>query len=318
MTRYFSFHYLAHKSGSLIGQLIFPVISRDFKCFGDDRCYPISFMISTSVLITSFVVFVTAKNLFSKVDKSDNVFLRSCTCIISAIYHKLFGVSNNTKNHWLDYSEKSHNKQIISDVKVTLKVSKILLTLPLFWAMYNQGSSRFVFQANRMNGDLGFYTLKPDQMVMTTTIFCILSVPLTNKILFPILEKLGFDGNIYKITIGMCSGLVAFIIASIVEYSLVNNLISSMMWLIPQYFFIAMGDVLVWIPMLNLLFAKCPESMKSVVSSFLYLTTAGGNMIIIFVSGLKLIKSQFVEFISYAILLIFDIIIFILMGKSLK
>lgn len=38
--------------------------------------------------------------------------------------------------------------------------------MPIFWALFDQTGSRWTFQADKMNGDIGFYTIKPDQIQM--------------------------------------------------------------------------------------------------------------------------------------------------------
>jgi dipeptide/tripeptide permease len=308
-------HYVVSKIGLLFGQIIYPIISKDFKCYEDDHCYPVAFILSIVVMICGFIIFVAGKFSYPKEDKSDNVFMRSCACIISAIHRKLFDRSENPKKHWLDYSEKSYGNQLITDTKDVLNVSKILCTMPIFWSIYGQCNSRWVFQANQMNGDLGFYDIKPDQMVMLTTLFSIISVPLADYLLYPLLSKIGVTKNLQKVTIGMSFAVVAFLIAAIIELIIQDNLIS-MLWLIPQYFMIALAEVFLWISTLSFVFSVAPESMKSVITSLLYLTSAAGSLIIIFVSGFKLFHSQFVEFLVFAFMMILTTISFSFTRKN--
>lgn len=317
MSHYFSVQYLASKGGSFVGQIVYPIVSKDFSCFGDNRCYPVSFILASSAMFLSFVIFISGKFCYPKVDRSENVFMKLCACVMSAGYKKLFTKSDNTKKSWLDYSEKNYGKQLVLDTKKVLNVSRILFMLPLFWAIFGQSNSRWVFQANRMNGDLGFYTLKPDQMAMINAFFGLISVPLNEYIIHPFIEKFGLKDNLHKVTIGLSAASIAFLLSAIIELVIQNNSIS-ILWLLPQNFIIAWSSVMVWIPMLSWLFAIAPASMKSVITSFLFLTNASGSLIIMSVSGFKLFKSQLVEFIVFSSLMILDTIIFVIVGRRIK
>jgi solute carrier family 15 (oligopeptide transporter), member 1 len=93
------------------------------------------------------------------------------------------------KEHWLDYAEEKYGKKLVEESKMVVKVLKIFMFLPLYSATFSQNSSRFVLQAAKMDGDLGFYTINPDQMVMSMTVFILLMVPTFDYIVYPILSK---------------------------------------------------------------------------------------------------------------------------------
>lgn len=316
MNRFFSLIYLMSKCGILIGQVLFPIISKDFQCFDDQTCYPVSFIIATVVMLISFVIFVSGRSTYKQEKKRENMFMKICACMLSAAHRKVTEKStDNPKKHWLDYSEKFHGATIVDSTKEVLKFLKILSTMPMFWAIYSQCNSRWVFQANQMDGDFGFYTVKPDQMVILTTIFSIISVPLADYVIYPLLAKLGVKSNLQRVTIGMSLAVLSFCVAAVVEYVIQHHRIS-MFWLMPQYFLIAMGEVFLWISMLNFIFSKAQPSLKSVITSILYLTSSVGSLIIIFVSGLKLFDSQVVEFLSFASAMAMNTVIFVFMARD--
>ena len=47
----------------------------------------------------------------------------------------------------------------------------MFLPIPVFWALYEQQSSRWVFQADKMNGKIGSVEIKPDQMLIINAVF---------------------------------------------------------------------------------------------------------------------------------------------------
>lgn len=200
---------------------------------------------------------------------------------------------------------------------MVLNVMTLFLSLPVFSAMYNQTNSRWVFQATRMNGDLGFYTIKPDQMVMTMTIFSIVLVPIFDYVIYPLLAKIGIKSQLQKIVCGFVCSSVAFVIAAIVEWKVESYLIH-VLWLLPQYFLIAVSDILVWISLLNFAYTQAPDTMKSVIASFMYIMVAGGDLIVTVVSGTNFLDSQMHEYLMYSCLMVINTILFAFLAKSYK
>ena len=72
--------------------------------------------------------------------------------------------SSEKPDHWLDLAKTKYTPQLVEDVKIALRVLVIFIPLPVFWALFDQQGSRWTFQATRMNGQIGSYIIKPDQM----------------------------------------------------------------------------------------------------------------------------------------------------------
>lgn len=105
----------------------------------------------------------------------------------------------------------------------------IYLPLFIYWALINQQMSRWVFQASHMNGDLGWYTIKPDQMIVVGPFLVLISLPIFNKYIFPILEKIGLKTPLRKMGIGMFLAGMTFLCSAYVEYLVHQNFIN-IMW----------------------------------------------------------------------------------------
>jgi len=70
-------------------------------------------------------------------------------------------------DHWLDGAKAKHSGAIVEDVKGLMRVLVLLLPTPVFWALYDQQSSKWVFQASSMDGHVPWFfdvTIQPDQM----------------------------------------------------------------------------------------------------------------------------------------------------------
>lgn len=172
-----------------------------------------------------------------------------------------------------------------------------------------QQSSRWIFQATRMNGDIGFYTITPDQMIAFNPAFVIMSLPICNYLIYPLIFKCGIKTLLQKMVIGGMLAVVASIIAAFVEKEIENNFIN-ILWLMPQFLVLAFSENFLFVSHLSFAYTEAPLSMKSVMTSFVFVVIAIGNLVVVIVSGTNLFESQHVEFLFFAGILFIFMIIF--------
>jgi len=86
------------------------------------------------------------------------------------------------------------------------------------------------------------------------------------------------------------------------------------LWLIPQYFVMTMGEVLMSVTGLQFSFTQAPSSMRSVLQAIWLLTVAFGNLIVVIVSGAKAFNKQSSEFFLFAGLMVADMMLFIVLA----
>ncbi|XP_069951173.1 peptide transporter family 1-like [Cherax quadricarinatus] len=140
-------------------------------------------------------------------------------CIWHALGRKI--KSKESKEHWLDHAEDKYDKDLISDVKILVKILLLYIPLPFFWALFDQQGSRWTFQATRMDGQIGSWTLKPDQMQVVNPLFILLFIPVFDTFVYPLLARC----NLLKrqlprmFTGGILAG-VAFLVSGCLELKL--------------------------------------------------------------------------------------------------
>lgn len=217
--------------------------------------------------------------------------------------------SRKIRSHWLDCSEEKYGKILVLETKAILSILVLYLPIPLYWALYYQQGSRWIFQAVKMNGDLGVYIIKPDQLNILNPLLVFILIPLFEYILYPLLSNVRIKTPLQKATLGGVLAAVSFVISAVVE-SQIDDKYLHMSWLIPQYLVMAMSEILIAIPMMNFAYSEAPHSMKTIVQAFGFLSIGLGNLIVVIVAGSKLIDSQVYEFILFAALMFIDIIVF--------
>lgn len=91
-----------------------------------------------------------------------------------------------------------------------------------------------------------------------------------------------------------------------------------MLWLLPQYIIMTLGEVMYSVTGLAFSYAEAPVSMKSVLQSCWLLTVAFGNVIDIIIIGARGFKSQAHEFFLFAGLMFVDMVIFMILAYRYK
>lgn len=90
----------------------------------------------------------------------------------------------------------------------------------MFWALFDQQGSRWTFQATRLDGDIGFYEIKPDQMQVFNPLLILVFIPLYDAVFYPLLSKVGLRRPLQKLTAGGILAGIAFLLSAFVEFQL--------------------------------------------------------------------------------------------------
>lgn len=221
------------------------------------------------------------------------------------------------KSHWLDHAEEKFGEQIVEDTKTVINILVLYIPLPIYWAVYSQQSSRWVFQAARMNGDVGFYTIKPDQMIILNSFLGIVMIPFCDYIFYPLIAKFGLKSPLQRMTIGGILAGLAFIISGFMELEIQKNFIS-IFWLLPQYLVLAISEIFLYIANVKFAYTEAPASMKSVIQAFTFMTIAFGNVIVALISGTKIFNSQSTELFFFAGIMFLDMVVFAFLASKYK
>ncbi|XP_024944232.1 solute carrier family 15 member 1 isoform X3 [Cephus cinctus] len=217
---FFSVFYFAINSGSLISTFVTPILRSDVSCFGEKTCYSLAFFVPAILMIFSIIIFRIGKNLYIIKDPEGNILFEVSKCIWHAISKKCCSKKVH-REHWLDHADDKYDKKLIEDIKAVVQVLKLFLPLPVFWALFDQQGSRWTFQATRMNGELGSYTIKADQMQVVNPLLILAFIPLCESCIYPLLTKIKLINTpLKKMVTGGCLASLAFIVSALVELKL--------------------------------------------------------------------------------------------------
>lgn len=143
--------------------------------------------------------------------------VRVSSCIWEGIRGKMKHGKTNPKPHWLDHATDRFGIRLVDETKILLNILVLYLPLPIFWTLFDQQGSRWTFQATRMDGDIGFYEIKPDQAQVMNPILILAFIPLYEVLFYPILNLIGIRRPLQKLALGGILAGAAFFISFFLE-----------------------------------------------------------------------------------------------------
>lgn len=300
-----------------MSRLFSPILRQDVKCFGSDDCYPIAFGMTLITMFLGFLIIFAGRRHYIHRPVSANIFVKVCGCIFYSLKMKLLSKSKDKKTHWLEYAETKYNLKLIEETKKLFQILKVFIPIPIYWSVFFQQNSRWVFQAARMNGNIGFYTIKPDQMIAVNPISSILLSPICSNYLYPLLTRIKLGGMLARINIGKFLCFIAFCIATYVETVIQEHQIS-VLWLVPQWIILALSENIVYVALMNFAYSEGPTSMKSVLTGCVFTTMAIGNLLVTLISGAKMFSSQVYEFMFFNVILLMAMAVFSVLAVNFR
>ncbi|CAK6441705.1 unnamed protein product [Pipistrellus nathusii] len=217
--RYFSVFYLSINAGSLISTFVTPMLRGDVQCFGED-CYALAFGVPGLLMLIALVVFAMGSKMYKKTPPEGNIVTQVIKCIWFAISNRFKNRSGDIpkRQHWLDWAAEKYPKQLIMDVKALTRILFLYIPLPMFWALLEQQGSRWTLQATRMDRNLGFIVLQPDQMQVLNPLLVLIFIPLFDLVIYPLVSKCGINlSSLRKMAVGMILACLAFAVVAVVE-----------------------------------------------------------------------------------------------------
>ena len=110
----------------------------------------------------------------------------------------------------------------MADTRAVLNVFYMFIPFPLFWALFDQQGSLWLFQARRCNGVIseGFIFL-PDQMQIVNPLLILAFIPLFEYVVYPVLGKFGLlKTPLQRIVAGGVLAGLSFVVSGLLELAL--------------------------------------------------------------------------------------------------
>jgi proton-dependent oligopeptide transporter, POT family len=251
---------------------------------------------------------------------------------------------------FLDVALAKFSAEEVNAVRAVGRIALIFLTVPVFFALYNQVNSTWVLQGEQMTPFeiLGF-KMDGERMQAVGSILVMIWVPIMTYLIYPLFEKIGLRPTpLRRIAVGMVLAAVTYIISAMLQtridiwladaamkYDAATSALNpngplgppylhlipppSLAWQLMPYIVLVAGEVLVSATGLEYAFEEAPRSMRSIIMSFWLLTIAGGHFLIALFTYLneKFVQASGAkELYAYAVLMFVVSIVFMFIAMT--
>lgn len=159
------------------------------------------------------------------------------------------------------------------------KLIPLYLFIAIFWALYDQTGSSWVFQSQDMDRNfLGIEWLE-SQIQVINPIFILAFIPLFTMVIYPSVDKVFKLTPLRKIGIGLFLAAASFGLVTLVQTWIDSGKEPSVAWQILAYALLTASEVMVSIVALEFSYTQSPRRMKSVIMAVFLVAVALGNFL---------------------------------------
>jgi proton-dependent oligopeptide transporter, POT family len=155
------------------------------------------------------------------------------------------------------------------------------LFVPMFWSLWDQSSSAWVFQADNMDREISLfgktYTIEAAQVQAVNPLLIMLFIPLFNFVLYPALDRLFGLTLMRKIGLGFALTVAAFGISFAIQTWIAAGGRPHIAWQVLAFVIITAAETMVSITALEYAYTQAPNTMKSLVMAMNMMAVAIGN-----------------------------------------
>jgi POT family proton-dependent oligopeptide transporter len=188
---------------------------------------------------------------------------------------------------WLDAARDRHPEEAIEGARAVLRIMGVFAAVTLFWALFDQKGSSWVFQARQLDLELLGRQVSPAQLQALNPALVLVLVPLLTWGVFPALERRGVVlAPLRKMTWGMFATVLAFVAAALLQTAVDAGRTPHALWQLPQYLLLTTGEVLVSVTGLEFSYTQAPRAMRSTIMSIWFFTVFLGNLLTAAVTAL--------------------------------
>ena len=165
-----------------------------------------------------------------------------------------------------------------------LKLLPLYLFVAMFWALFDQTGTTWIFQSQDM--DLQFLGFKwlPSQIQSLNSIFVLTFIPVFTYIVYPLGDRLWKLTPLRKVTLGLFIMTGAFALIAVIQQWIDSGGRPNIGWQVIAYALLTVAEVMVSIVALEFAYTQAPRTMKSLIMCFYLLSVAIGNL---FVAGVN-------------------------------
>ncbi|MCH7228997.1 POT family MFS transporter [Haloferula sp. A504] len=161
-----------------------------------------------------------------------------------------------------------------------LKILPLYLFVAVFWALFDQTGSTWIFQAMDMDREFLGIEWLPSQVQSLNSIFVLTFIPLFTFVLYPAIGRVWKLTALRKIGLGLFIMVGSFSLVALIQQWIDAGQRPSISWQIISYALLTAAEVMVSIVALEFAYTQAPKTMKSLVMCFYLAAVAVGNLLV--------------------------------------
>lgn len=169
-------------------------------------------------------------------------------------------------------------------LKTMLKLLPLYLFVAMFWALFDQTGSTWIFQSQDMDRHfLGFEWL-PSQIQSLNSVFVLAFIPVFAYVIYPAADRIWKLTPLRKIGLGLFIMVGAFALVALIQQWIDAGTRPNISWQILAFALLTVAEVMVSIVAMEYAYTQAPRTMKSLLMCFYLGAVAVGNF---FVAGVN-------------------------------
>jgi POT family proton-dependent oligopeptide transporter len=158
--------------------------------------------------------------------------------------------------------------------------------LAIFWALYEQTGSTWIFQSESpfLDKEVSLlfwnFTLLPSQIQAINPLLVMILIPTFSFGIYPLLEKIIPMKPLIKISIGLFVTVLCYLVVAYIESRISQGISTSVLWQFLAYVILTMAEVMVYATALEFSYTQAPLQMKSTIMGVFMFSISMGNFII--------------------------------------
>ena len=159
------------------------------------------------------------------------------------------------------------------------KLSPLVLFVGMFWCLFDQTASTFVFQAERMDRQILWWEVLPSQIQAFNPFLILILIPLFTFVIYPTVEKKIKLTPLRKIGTGLFIMIGSFVIVALAQEAIDRGETPHVAWQLFAYLILTSAEVMISIVGLEFFYTQAPKRMKSFMMAIFLLSVTFGNLV---------------------------------------
>ena len=163
-------------------------------------------------------------------------------------------------------------------LKTMSKLMVIYLMVAMFWALFDQTASKWVFQAENMDRQFLGVEWLPSQIQAVNPALILILIPIFSYLLYPFIDRFFKLSPLRKIGIGFFLVVPSFLIPAWIEHRITLGEIPGIEWQLLSYLLLTSAEVMISVTCLEFSYTQAPRTMKSMIFGLFMASVAIGNL----------------------------------------